>query len=220
MVKSKYAVQADNDHAKVAAERLRLSFEYLDLTLPQVFVYGLAPEYYEKIFACFHEITCATEAQIREQSHPSLTPKSIFNSDTSTYDAFPETNVDSLKVKIAANMRGNGESRENALAIAETQAKQSVERHAFEVLVSRRYGRIHGIVWVKVFYVVWIDPAHNLYPTEGIKLHDAFHTVKFFAPDAVNALRDEHNGHVERLTSELNKLRKENDELMVVFANQ
>lgn len=30
-----------------------------------------------------------------------------------------------------------------------------------------RYGRVHGIILDEVFYVIWLDPEHRLYPAEN-----------------------------------------------------
>lgn len=44
-----------------------------------------------------------------------------------------------------------------------TQQLQACEAWQFEISVNE-HGRIHGILIDEVFYVVWLDPGHQLYP--------------------------------------------------------
>jgi hypothetical protein len=34
-------------------------------------------------------------------------------------------------------------------------------------LTANEYGRVHGFFLDEVFYVVWLDPDHKLYPTRN-----------------------------------------------------
>jgi hypothetical protein len=38
-------------------------------------------------------------------------------------------------------------------------------------LTRAEYGRIHGILMDDIFYIVWIDPCHKLYPADSICNH-------------------------------------------------
>lgn len=68
-----------------------------------------------------------------------------------------------------------------------------------QIRISKSKGGIHGFLIGNTFYVVWIDPHHNLYPDEK------YGGRKFFDPPTTCcSYRD----------SELEKLKKENDELM------
>ena len=68
-----------------------------------------------------------------------------------------------------------------------------------QIRISKSKGGIHGFLIGNTFYVVWIDPHHNLYPDEK------YGGRKFFdSPKTCCSYRD----------SELYKLKKENDELM------
>jgi len=231
MASNKYASSADKDHAKVAAQKLRVSFEFLDLSQPHFFIHGLEADHYRKIFDCINEIADATEDQIAQQKHPSLEAKSIFNTATGEYKQFPEDieisfakKVAGPQPRIASKDRAEVKAAEEEYALILAQAKEQAQtmiKRAFEVRVGKAYGRIHGIVWNKVFYVVWFDPAHNLYPDSrrgGVKFHKDFMTVKSFSPEAVQDLRDIHMAHCEKLQADLDKLQKEHDELMAAFA--
>lgn len=229
---NKYSRSAQKDYSKVAAEKLRVSFEYLDLSLPHFFVHGLIAEHYRKIFDCFNELSSTTEDQIVEQKHPSLTPKSIFNTDSGEYSRFPEELDGIIAKRILGDSKAkaqsnNGNSGNAVYALTEEEAKvqaKSVVKRAFEVRIGKGYGRIHGIVWDKVFYVIWFDPAHNLYPDEkfgGVKLHQDFAKVKSFAPETVIELRETHAKHCEALQAKLEQLQIDNDELLtMVFTKE
>jgi hypothetical protein len=231
MAGGKYAQPAEKDHAKVAAEKLRVSFEYLDLSLPHFFIHGLEADHYRKVFDCINEVATATEDQIVQQKHPSLEAKSIFNTAGGEYKQFPPELEQRIVVKIAGprklvNGRDKAEvkAEEDAYALAhaqaETQAKTMMTR-AFEVRVGKAYGRIHGMVWNKVFYVIWFDPAHNLYPDDrhgGVRFHKDFVTVKGFSPETVHELRETHLEHCRQLQADHDKLLAEHNELMAAFA--
>lgn len=217
MASNKYGHAAEKDHAKVAAEKLRVSFDYLDLTLPEFFIHGLDAEHYRKIFDCVNSVADATEDQIVQQTHPSLEPKSIFNKG-GTYKGFPEHLEEVIARKIAGPMRrvdpldkAAAKAAEERVAQAKAQAKAIVDR-AFEVRIAKGYGRIHGIVWDKVFYVVWLDPAHNLYPNTrygGIRLHKTFATVRGFNPEEVQMLKEANR----TLADEYNQLQEDYQKL-------
>lgn len=221
---NKYAGHAATAHASATAEKLVISFEYLDLTMPEYFVHGLEAAHYQKIFECLHTISCSTEDQITQQTHPSLTPKSIFNQ-TGTHEGFPEGVERRIAQKIKGEKRADGAQEQGAgaksLSDGELTAQSIAEAKrvlskAFEVRISKAYGRLHGIVWNKAFHVVWIDPAHNLYPLEkyGVRLHHRYATVQGYGPENVAALQAENRS----LTDRLNRLQVEHDELFQAYA--
>lgn len=71
-----------------------------------------------------------------------------------------------------------------------------------QIRISKSKGGIHGFLIGNTFYVVWIDPHHNLYPDER------YGGRKFFKPsETCCSYRD----------SELEKLKKENEELMCIL---
>lgn len=63
-----------------------------------------------------------------------------------------------------------------------SQAKE-ITSNAFEISLSKNYGRIHGFIWNNTCHIVWFDPAHNLYPMkQGITRHVDAAVVKCFSP--------------------------------------
>lgn len=235
MAANRYLQSAERDHAKVAKEKLRVSFEFLDLSLVHFFFHGLDAEHYRKIFDCVNSVADATEDQIVQQTHPSLEAKSIFNTATGTYKRFPESVEESVARKIAgaapqvdpldkAAMKAAQDEHAVVIARAKADAKRIVNT-AFEVSAGRAWGRIHGFVWDKTFYAVWFDPAHNLYPkkTVGIRLHREYAAVKGFAPDDVAevvSINRQLADDFDALQQKYESLEAENQTLMEIFAEK
>lgn len=227
-IDNKYSSKAEKEHESAAAIKLRVSFEYLDLGLPEFFVHGLTADHYAKLFECINTIANATQSEIEQQNHASLNPKSIFNTTKGTYSRFPQSVEEAIVRKLNLTPKGIDpldkvavkNAAEKALREAQRDAKQIVEK-AFEVRISKTAGRIHGIVWDKVFYVIWLDPAHNLYPDarNGIRLHEQFFSVKGFAPEDVAALREAHDEHCAVLGEKFQTLQSDHDELLEAFAS-
>ncbi|WP_122279708.1 hypothetical protein [Pseudomonas syringae group genomosp. 3] len=226
MKNNKYSAPANTAHAEAAAVKMRVSFEYLDLSSQHFFVHGLEAEHYQKLFDCFHTLAEATEEQITKQNHPSLTAKSIFNTGTGSFSRFPVDVENRISEKLkgekrSLNLMGNNStkpkvlSEEEITALAAKEARQIVGQ-AFEVRIGKSYGRLHGIVWNKAFHVVWIDPAHNLYPSKdyGVRLHREYATVPGYGPDAVAQVKHENRA----LTDEYNALQLEHETLNEEFA--
>jgi hypothetical protein len=196
MAKSKIAIIAEQDARAVAEERLRVSFEYIDWDSDEFFFHGMEIKYYQKFFDCISVITSSKEREITEQTHPSLLPKSIFNTQTSIKESFPNGVIEKIKNKLFVQTR----DEQSSLAQA-----HEITSRAFEVRVAAKsnYGRIHGFIWNNTFNIVWFDPAHNLYPMKyGIQSHKDYATVKCFSPD--EALR---------LQEKIKELQEENAEL-------
>lgn len=69
-----------------------------------------------------------------------------------------------------------------------------------QIRIAKSKGGIHGFLIGNVFYIVWLDPHHNLYPDEN------YGGRKFFKPpETCCGYRDE----------ELKKLREENERLKI-----
>lgn len=182
MGKNKFASIADQDAKIVAEERLRVSFEYIDWESEEFFFHGMEIKYYQKFFDCIETIKSSKEKQITEQTHPSLSPKSIFNSGTAIKNSFPEHIIEKIKSKLFVETRDEETSKAKANEIAS---------RAFEVRVTKNYGRIHGFIWNNTFNIVWLDPAHNLYSIKsGITKHRDAATIKCFSPDECLRLQE------------------------------
>lgn len=195
MARNIYAEIAAKDADAVSREKLKISFEFVDWDSEDIFfIHGIEPTYYHKLFECVTTIKNSLEKQITEQSHPSLRPKSIFNTDTSVRDSFPDSVVDRLVQKLKVESVTDEEAKDKAIEYS---------RRAFEVSPSKSYGRVHGFVWNNTFHVVWFDPAHNLYPWSGKgKKPRPPTTIRCFSPEEALKLREE-----------IDALKKENSEL-------
>lgn len=200
MARGKYSQIADSDAQAVADEKLRISFDHIDWDTEEFFFHGMEASYYQKFFTCITEIKKCREKEIAEQNHPSLSPKSIFNTSTSIKDSFPAGVINKIKEKLFVETRDEDESKAKAAEIA---------KRAFEISLSKSYGRLHGFIWNNTFHVVWFDPAHNLYPMKyGITQHRDAATVKCFSPE--EALR---------LQEKIKELQEEYNELYQTFAD-
>jgi hypothetical protein len=197
---NKYRLIADADAQFAFEEKLKVSFEYIDWDTEEFFFHGMEVKYYQKLFDCIVEITKSREKDIIEQTHPSLRPKSIFNSSSSIKNSFPESVIAKIKDKLFIQTRNEESSKAQAIEIAS---------RAFEVSLSKAYGRIHGFVWNNTFYIVWFDPAHNLYPMRfGITKHIDAAIVRCFSPEEALRLQDK-----------IKELQDENAELYEVLGS-
>ncbi len=92
---------------------------------------------------------------------------------------------------------------------AKDEAVSITTKRAFEVRVAKSYGRIHGFIWNNIFHVVWVGPAHHLYPLNeyGVRHQKDYATVKSLSGE-----------EVIRLRNELKNLQKRYDELYAEWA--
>jgi hypothetical protein len=191
---SRYKQIADNAARTVSEERLRISFDYIDWDSEEFFLHGLLPKYYQKLFECISEIKRTREREITQQTHVSLSPKSIFNTTTAIRKGFPDAVVEKIKDKLFIQSRDEKAARNEA---------REITSRAFEISLSKNYGRVHGFIWNNTFHIVWFDPAHNLYPMKvGVKEQKVFAPVKCFGPE-----------EVVRLLGVIEELQQENREL-------
>ncbi|MGY0562084.1 MAG: hypothetical protein ACW7DQ_01325 [Paraglaciecola chathamensis] len=212
---SRYASYADQSAKSVQQEKLRVSFEYIDWDTDEFFFHGMEKSYYEKFFDTITELKKAKEKEITEQSYYALSPKSIFNTDSSIKSSFPYSVMAKISDKLFIETKAAGKSDAEARMDADAKAKEMINR-AFEISLGKNHGRIHGYVWNNVFHVVWIDPAHNLYPmSHGVTPHSGAATVRCFAPDEAIRLQDE----IKKLIAENATLQAEYDELFEAFAD-
>lgn len=155
-----------NKYVESAAERLdskrmSISFKFVDHKNDYFFMHGLSKDFYEHLTESFDKIQNISENDLRQQkpiTH-SLDPKSI-NFQKSSQDSFPidedSTIYSYIKSRIA---KEDGEANKE---IIEESLNEFI-KNAFEIKVSKNLGRIHGFVYSNIFYIVWFDPAHNLF---------------------------------------------------------
>lgn len=180
---NRFARIAEGSAKKVEEELLKVSFEYLDWSSEYFFVHGVEDKYYQKFFQCITALQLSRNDDIAKQNHPSLAPKSIFNTDNSLYPSFPEVVINKVRDKLFIETRDTELALSNALEIT---------RRAFEISLGKNYGRLHGFLWNNTFHIVWTDPAHNLYPGKGTpKRGNEYAAVKCFSPVEMMRLREE-----------------------------
>jgi hypothetical protein len=184
---------SEKDFERSEKERIRVSFEFIDLKTDLFFLHGLEAEFYSRLFDCLNTIQSSTEDQIAKQNHPSLTCKAIFKSKTGTFERFPSYIKNKIKDKLA---------KEKSVEDADSEAIRIVSR-AFEVSMGKNQGRLHGFLWNKSFNLVWFDPAHNLYPGEyKTKPQKEFAKIRCGSLEEILRLRKEN----EDITNEYNEL--------------
>lgn len=94
-----------------------------------------------------------------------------------------------------------------------------VRDHCLQFRISKSDGRVHGFTINNTFYIVWLDPHHNLYPCErhgGRTMHQApltpYEIVKQELAMAINEVAstnqelDEHKALLEELTDPANNV--------------
>lgn len=97
---NKYKKIASEDAQAILDENLNVSFEYLDWDSKEFFFHGLEKKYYQKFFECITILKSSKETDITQQTHPSLSPKSIFKTNTSIKNSFPEAVILKIKSKL------------------------------------------------------------------------------------------------------------------------
>lgn len=113
---NKYKKIADYDAKAISDEKLKVSFEYLDWDSEEFF--GMEKKYYHKFFECLTILKSSTEKDITQQIHPCLSPKSIFNTNTSIKSSFPDWVISKIKEKLFVQTRDNDSSEAQAKEIA------------------------------------------------------------------------------------------------------
>lgn len=73
-------------------------------------------------------------------------------------------------------------------------------KDCYQIRISKSKGGIHGVFYENVFYVIWLDPLHNMYPDDR---HGGLKKIK--PPKTCCMDRDE----------ELNRIGEENEKLKI-----
>jgi len=201
--KNKYIQPSAQDHTSHENEKLRVSFDYVDLDTKEFFFHGMEKGYYAKVFECLTKIQKRTRkeiAQLLSNHNNSLGIKSIFNTTSSSKNSFPKTIIPKLKDKLVGQNLD-----EQSL---DSQATEIIS-NAFEVKVTAM-SRIHGFLYDSTFYIVWFDTAHNLYPGKyGIQKNKDVATVRCVSLEDVQECKQK----IQEVESEKQKLQLEIDEL-------
>ena len=127
--------QGDIVERKQKNEEVIFSFKYLDLfSNPKFGVAGCGESYLEKILLRLKDVSSIRYDDFVGSRSSSLRTHEITWSDTTEPNGFTCLN---------AELR---------------------EKTAFQFEISaNEYGRVHGFLHNRVFYIVWLDPHHRLY---------------------------------------------------------
>ncbi|MGL5061574.1 MAG: hypothetical protein ACRC62_16520 [Microcoleus sp.] len=204
---------AEDSYRQISNEKLRISFKFVDWESEEFFIHGLSKKYYELLVDAFNDIQNSTADDIKQQTHPRLTPKFINwkGDSTITKTSFPD--------KIKNALRPQCGNDENELQ----KQYEGMTRDSFELRVAKGYGRIHGFIFDNTFYIVWFDPAHNLFPGRDdkgrdrkTKLPSEIAQIKTFCPDEINRIKELNIA----LSEENQRLIQENAELMQLLERE
>lgn len=202
----KYAEAASE---KVKRNKISLSFKFIDHDNDHFFMHGLSKDYYKHLTHTLDRIQSITEDDLRQQKHTvlDLAPKSI-NFHKSTQKSFP-INEDSIiysYIKVNIKKETGSEDPKDIEATL-----NEFIQNAFEIMLAKGSGRIHGFIYSNIFYIVWFDPAHNLFLTKHMgkpgKL-DLPHEIEKLKPicptkyQEYNKKLEEVEGYIELLIEE------------------
>ncbi|MGK7872993.1 MAG: hypothetical protein AB4426_06695 [Xenococcaceae cyanobacterium] len=111
------------------------SFKYLDLrSNPKFSIAGCGESYLEKLLLRLKDVSSIRYDDFVNSRSSSLRSHKINWSGTTESDGFTSLNP------------------------------QLREQTAFQFEISaNQYGRVHGFLLNRIFYIVWLDPHHNLY---------------------------------------------------------
>ena len=79
----------------------------------------------------------------------------------------------------------------------------------WQIRISKSKGGIHGVFYENIFFVVWFDPLHNLYPDENYGGLKKISKVESCCKERESCLR--------MLVDDNNRLKEENRELMCLL---
>lgn len=51
--------------------------------------------------------------------------------------------------------------------ILETEDTQQYEENAYQIRINKSNGRVHGLLIRNLFFIIWLDPHHNLWDVKG-----------------------------------------------------
>jgi hypothetical protein len=163
MAKNKFNAIAEQDARSVVEERLRVSFKYLDWDSDEFFFHGMEIKYYQKFFDCITTIESSTEREITEQTHPSLSPKSIFNSQTSIRDSFSDEVINKIKDKLFVQTRDEESSLDQANRDYRYKSSEYAARGIPEYwIVDPITQKVTVLEWVEGFYEEQVYENDNM----------------------------------------------------------
>lgn len=116
-------------------ETIRFSFKHLCLNHPKFSLEGKTHEYFEKVLERLKNISTLKASEIFSNRSSSLRAHPIDWQCTSEQDGFSHLN----------------------------EQLRQVPAYQFQIS-SNEHGRVHGFILGNIFFVIWLDPRHSLYP--------------------------------------------------------
>lgn len=114
---------------------LRFSFKHLDLNHPKFCTSRCRTGYLDRLLTRLRDVSTIRVQEFRTNRSPSLRAHQINFSETTEPAGFTSLN------------------------------SQLRDEEAWQFEITRNeHGRLHGLLIIETFYVVWIDPDHKLYP--------------------------------------------------------
>ena len=155
---------ANSKQDEVKALKLTISYKFVEHSNDYFFLHGLSQEYYVHLTKTLERLQEATEEDLRKRKPvvSDLVPKPInFDSGGSiTHTSFPISKNSDIYSFI------RNRTREQDPRATEETIKNDINsfvKNSFEIRLATSYGRIHGFIEQNTFYIVWFDPAHNLF---------------------------------------------------------
>lgn len=172
---------------EVERKKLQISYKFVEHNTDYFFLHGLSSEYYEHLTKTFEKIQNITEDDLRLQREcEGLKPKTLnFDAPNITQKSF-SINEASLIYSFIKN-KTRIENQTDDKKTIQDNLKEFI-KNAFELRISTNLGRIHGFVYQNIFYIIWFDPAHNLYLTkhlgmqQRLKLPHEIESIKPICP--------------------------------------
>lgn len=164
---SKISSYSISKKEEIKRKKLQISYRFIEHHTDYFFLHGLSKDYYIHLTETLEKIQNITEDDLRQQRDcQGLIPKTLnFQSPNITKDCFP-IGKESLIYSFVKNKTKIENGTEDEKVI-DSNLKEFV-KNAFELRLSTNYGRIHGFVYQNIFYIIWFDPAHNLYLTKHL----------------------------------------------------
>ena len=86
-------------------------------------------------------------------------------------------------------------------------------KDCYQIRIYKSKGGIHGVFRENVFYVIWLDPLHNLYPS------DKYGGLRIIKPTKTRCI-DELENQIQDLIEKNSELKKQNEVYEALFEEE
>jgi len=136
-IKPTKLVNTGKIHPTISADNttLRFSFKHLDLNHKKFSIEGQSHDYFHKVLERLKNLSTVTTRELITNRSPSMRSHPIDWENTSEHSGFNHLN------------------------------SQLRDLRAYQFQISSNaHGRVHGFILENIFFIVWLDPDHSLYP--------------------------------------------------------